>query len=220
MAFHKNRPLPFEQGPESIHRHWMHEGKGLMKTVDIIGGIGPESTIEYYRLMLSAWREHRPDGSAPSIVINSIDMQKMLGMIEAGEIAGVVDYLVEEVGRLQKAGAHFGLLAANTPHVAFDKIRRRSALPLLSIVEAACDTAQAMGLKRLGLFGTRFTMQGRFYPDVFSRAGIALIMPDPDQQSYIHAKYMGELLRGVFLAETQKGLLAIADHMQEREARG
>lgn len=96
------------------------------------------------------------------IAIDSIDMRKMLGLIEARQLSEVAGYLAGEIERLQKAGADFGLLAANTPRVAFDEIQHRSALPLLSIVEVTCDAARAMGLKRLGLFGTRFTMQGRF----------------------------------------------------------
>ncbi len=66
-----------------------------MKTAGIIGGIGPESTIEYYRQMVAAYRERKPDGSYPPIIINSIDLQKMLGLIAANELAEVTDYLIE-----------------------------------------------------------------------------------------------------------------------------
>ncbi|HEY2015782.1 MAG TPA: amino acid racemase, partial [Bryobacteraceae bacterium] len=115
------------------------------------------------------------------------------------------------------AGADFGLLASNTPHLVFDEIERQSPLPLVSIVQAACDEAKTRGLKRLGLFGTRFTMQGRAYPDVFSKEGIVLVVPDPGEQSYIHDKYLGELAKGIFLDETRRRLLAIADALRERD---
>jgi aspartate racemase len=187
-----------------------------MKTVGIIGGIGPESTVEYYRLMIASYRERNPDGSYPSILINSIDLKKMLDLIGANELAKVTDYLVGEVQKLAQAGADFGLLAANTPHIVFDDIRRQAPIPLLSIVEATCDAAQALGLKRVGLFGTRFTMQGRFYPEVLSRQGITLSVPDPDDQAYIHDKYMSELVNGVFRDETRRRLLAIVDGLIER----
>jgi aspartate racemase len=75
-----------------------------------------------------------------------------------------------------------------------------------------------MGLTKLGLFGTRFTMQGRFYPDVFSKARIALATPAGDEQTYIHDKYMNELLRGIFLPETRAGLLAIVDRMRQHDS--
>jgi aspartate racemase len=188
-----------------------------MKTVGIIGGIGPESTIEYYRLMVAAYRERKQDGSYPSIIIDSIDMKKLLGLIGANQLGGATEYLSAEVQRLARAGAELGLLAANTPHVVFDELHRQSPIPLVSIVEATCEAAGALGLKRLGLLGTRFTMQGRFYPEVFSREGMTLVLPDEDEQTYVHEKYLGELVEGIFLPETRERLLAIVARLKERE---
>lgn len=188
-----------------------------MKTVGIIGGIAPESTIEYYRFIIAAYRAARPDGSYPSIIINSIDMQRMLSLIGENKLSEVTDYLVGEVQRLERAGADFGLLASNTPHIVFEEIRRRSGIPLISIVEATCAEAKALRLKTVGLFGTRFTMQGRFYPEVFSREGISIVTPDEDEQAYIHDKYMSELVAGKFLPETRDELLRIVARMKERE---
>jgi aspartate racemase len=188
-----------------------------MKTVGIIGGIGPESTIDYYRAILAAYNEHRTDRSNPSIIINSIDLDKLREMFENNQHPAIVTYLVTELRRLSAAGADFGVISANTPHLVFDELRRQSPLPLISIVEAACDAAKAAGLTRLGLLGTRFTMQGRFYPDVFSREGIDLFAPNPDEQAYIHDKYFGELVKGVFVPETRQQLLAIIDRMKDRD---
>lgn len=188
-----------------------------MKTVGIIGGIGPESTIEYYRLIIAAYRDQVQDGSYPSILINSIDMTMMLDLIGANKLAEVTEYLAGEVQKLAQAGADFGVLASNTPHVVFDGISRWSSLPLLSIVETAREEAKALGLRRVGLLGTRFTMEGRFYMDVFRKAGIALVAPDPQAQSYIHDKYMSELVNGIILPETRAGLLAVIDQMWRRQ---
>jgi aspartate racemase len=188
-----------------------------MKTVGIIGGIGPESTVEYYRLIIAAYREQTQDGSYPSILINSIDMKRMLDLIGANELAKVTEYLVGEVQKLAQAGADFGVLASNTPHVVFDGISRQSSLPLLSIVEAAREEAKALGLRRVGLLGTRFTMGGRFYMDVFRKAGIALVAPDQEAQAYVHDRYMSELVNGIILPETRAGLLAVIDQMRKRQ---
>ena len=184
-----------------------------MKTIGIIGGIAPASTIEYYRSIVALYRAHKPDGGYPPVLINSIDMTKMLGLIGAQQLAEVSEYLLGEVVKLARAGAELGLFASNTPHIVFDEIRRRSPIPLISIVEAACRAAQALGLKKVGLFGTRFTMQADFYPRVFSSAGITVIAPAPDDQTYIHEKYMGELVNGVYRDETRQELLAIADRL-------
>lgn len=188
-----------------------------MKTAGIIGGIGPESTLEYYRLIVAQYRQRTGDGSYPSLVINSIDLRKMLALVEADRLTDLTAYLVAELGRLARAGADFGVLAANTPHVVFDALRAQSPIPLISIVEAACQAAEGLGLRRVGLLGTRFTMRGRFYPDVFRRAGITVIVPAPHEQAYVHDAYLNELVNGIIRPETRAGFLAIVDRLRAAE---
>lgn len=188
-----------------------------MKIAGIIGGTGPESTIDYYRLIVSSYRERKGDGSYPPLFISSIDNQKMLALIAANDLAATAEYLLGEVNRLARAGAAFGLFAANTPHIVFDDVRDLSPIPLLSIVEATCDEAKRLGLRRVGLFGTRFTMQGSFYPGVFAREGIELIVPTLAEQTLVHHRYMDELLRGVFLPGTRASLLEIAQRLRTEE---
>ncbi len=130
-----------------------------MKTLGIIGGIAPPSTIDYYRAIVEGYHQQRPDGSYPSIVINSIDLTRLLALVGDERLDELTAWLVEEVGRLARAGADFGLLASNTPHIVFEPVSRLSPIPLLSIMEAAADAATELGLTRLGLLGTRFTMQ-------------------------------------------------------------
>jgi aspartate racemase len=185
-----------------------------MKTVGIVGGIAPDSTIEYYRQIIALYRKHSPDN--PEIIINSINLQRMIRLIEANELAAMADYLSSAIEKLASAGADFALLASNTPHLVFDELRARSPLPLISIVEEACAEAERLGLRRIGLFGTRFTMNARFYPEVFARAGISLSVPNESEQDYIHAHYMVELVNGIFLPETKERLLRIVDRMKER----
>ena len=180
----------------------------------MVGGIGPESTIDYYRAMIAAYRERRPDGTYPAILINSIDASVMLGALMRGELAQVADLMVIELERLARAGAGVALIAANSPHVVFGEVQRRSPLPLVSIVEATAHEAVRLRKKRLGLFGTRYTMQGRFYQDVFALRGMTIAVPDEAQQAYIHDKYMNELVKGVLRPETRERLLAIVAEMK------
>jgi len=187
-----------------------------MKTAGLIGGIGPESTIEYYRSIIGSYREQKPDGGYPAILINSVNLTQLLEWMNVNELGRVTEYLIGEVEKLAKAGADFGAFAANTPHIVFDEVQRQSRIPLISIVEATCERVQALGFKKVALFGTRFTMQGRFYPDVFSRAGIKLIVPEPEEQTYIHDKYIGELLNNIFLPEMRQALLALARELKAR----
>src|SRR5213080_3660190 len=187
-----------------------------MKILGIIGGLGPESTVDYYQKIIALYRERTGNGSYPEFIINSINLRKGLDFMDANDLTGMADYLLEQIGKLARAGANFGLISANTPHIVFDEVASKSPIPLISIVEATCAAAKARKLKRLALFGTRFTMQATFYPKVFSREGIELVAPDSTDQDYIHDKYLNELVPGKFLPETRAGLLAIVDRMKAK----
>jgi len=188
-----------------------------VKTLGIVGGIAPASTIEYYRMLIAGYQARRPDGSAPPVIINSIDMQTMLRLIGANALDEVTVYLSAEVEKLARAGAEIGLFASNTPHVVFDRLAQASRIPLISIVEATYGSAKAMGLTRVGLLGTRFTMESDAYPRIFTSRGIALLVPDAADREYVHAKYMGELVRGEYLPETRRGLLAVVERLRAQQ---
>jgi aspartate racemase len=188
-----------------------------MKTAGIIGGIGPESTIDYYRAIVAEYQRRIGDGSYPALIINCIDLKKMLDLIGGGRFPEVTGYLAAGIQSLAEAGADFGLLAANTPHVVFDALRSRSPIPLISIVEVTCREARNRGLGRVGLLGTRFTMQGRFYPEVFGKAGMSVIAPAAGEQTFIHDAYMSELVKGIFTPETRGRLVAIVERLAAEE---
>src|SRR5437016_5408235 len=189
-----------------------------MKMLGMIGGVGPESTIDYYKNIIAMYRDRKRDGSYPQFVINSIDLQKGIDFLEANDLAGMTKFLLSEIEKLPRAGAEFGIIAANTPHIVFDDIAPRMPIPFISIVEASCDFVKSRNLKRLALFGTRYTMQSDFYQKVFRREGIELIVPETKDQGYIHEKYFAELVPGIFLPETRADLLAIVDRMKAKSA--
>ena len=187
------------------------------KLIGIIGGIGPESTIDYYRLFVSIYREHRPEGGYPPLLINSIDLAKALKLVSSNDLAGLAAYLLEEIHRLARAGATHGLLASNTPHIVFDEIEAASPIPLISIVETTCRAAVERKLKRVGLFGTRFTMQGGFYQKVLAREGIEVAIPESSDQKFIHDTYLNELVNGIVRPETRERYIAIARGMKSAQ---
>ncbi len=185
-----------------------------MRAVGIVGGLGPESTIDYYRRILQVWQEHHP-GSAPGILIDSLDVDRGLRLIDADR-PGLARYLLESLGRLARAGVDFAVLAANSPHVVFDDLLARSPVPLLSIVEVCAGEAARRGWKTLGLLGTGFTMDGTFYPVTCARHGIEVVVPEPRDRAWVHERYIGELLRGDFREETRKGMLEVIGRLGER----
>src|SRR5438270_10515739 len=107
-----------------------------MRTVGIVGGLGPESTIDYYRSILARYRELTHGREYPHILINSLDPDKAIAMLDADQLGEFADYLSVAIERLVRAGADFACIAANTPHLVFDEVQRRSAIPLVSIVRA------------------------------------------------------------------------------------
>jgi aspartate racemase len=183
----------------------------------MIGGLGPESTIDYYRSIIASYRARRPDGGNPHVVINSLDVDKGIAMLDAGRLDELADYLVNGVELLARADVDLAFIGANTPHIVFDEVQRRSAIPLLSIVRATSDSAKSLGLKKVGLFGTGFTMRATFYPEELQRAGIAMVLPKESEREFIHKKYIGELLKNQFLPETRTEILRIANRMKAED---
>ena len=180
-----------------------------MKRIGIVGGIGPESTIEYYRLLIA--ERHL------AITIDSVEVQALLDFMQAGALPKVADYLVTAVNRLAGGGADVAIIAANTPHIVFDEVARRAPIPMVSIVEAAAEHIASLGLSRVALLGTRYTMEGRFYQDVFTRRGIPLVIPSDADRAFVHDRYINEFLKNIFSPETRAGLIAVIDRMVERD---
>lgn len=185
------------------------------RRVGLVGGLGPESTIDYYRRILTAWERASP-GSSPSILIDSLDVQVGLRLVGSDRPA-LVEYLLASIERLARAGVDFVAITANTAHVVFDQLEARAPLPLLSIVEPCADTALARGLQRLALLGTRFTMEAEFYPAALARRGIAVVSPDATEREWIHERYVGELLKGDFRNETRGGFVRIIERLHKAE---
>ena len=186
-----------------------------MASVGIIGGLGPESTIDYYRRILEAW--HRDDQStAPSIVIDSLDVRRALQLVESDRPA-LIDYFLASLRRLAAAGVDFAVISANTPHIVFDDLVARSPVPLVSIVEACAEEARQRGLGRPALLGTRFTMDAPFYADVFARYGIAVTVPNDVDRAWVHERYVGELLKGEFRDDTRRQFVSLVERLRKEQ---
>ena len=183
-----------------------------MQRVGIVGGLGPESTIDYYRRLIAQWQVEQPE-SSPAIVIDSLDVQTGLRLV-ANDRSGLVAYLAESVERLAGAGCDFVAMSANTAHVVFDEVAARARVPLLSIVETCAEEAARQNLRRPGLLGTRFTMEAGFYADVFGRRNIEVVSPSPDERVWIHERYVGELLKGDFRDSTRDGIVRIVERLK------
>jgi aspartate racemase len=183
--------------------------------VGLVGGLGPESTVDYYRRILETWEQAHPR-SAPSIVIDSLDVQRAIRLVESDR-AGLAEYLLASIRRLAGAGVDFVAMSANTPHIVFDTLAAHTPVPLLSIVEVCAEEARRRGLRRLLLLGTRFTMEASFFPDVCGRSGIAVVVPADAERTWVHERYIGELLEGDLRDETRQQFIALIRRVRDRE---
>jgi aspartate racemase len=184
-----------------------------MTTVGLVGGLGPESTIDYYRRIIERWQRDDPK-SSPPIVIDSLDSTFALNLV-AQDRGAFTDYLRGSIRRLIGAGVDFIAMTANTPHMVFDELAAESSVPMLSIVEVCAQETRRRGLWRLLLLGTRFTMQAEFYPTVFSRYGIDVVAPDEVDRTWVHARYVNELLEGDFRDATRNEFITLITRLRD-----
>jgi aspartate racemase len=187
------------------------------RILGIVGGIGPESTIDYYRALVATWRRRRPDGSYPRVIIDSVEAGRIIRLLGEAEYAAVGRELGAALQELEAAGCGRALIASNATHLAFDHIDPPPPLPMIHIVDAAMAAAVAAGHRRLGLIGTRFIMESRLYPDRFEPAGLAVVTPTEEEQDVVHSIYMGELLLGDIRADSRDRLVAVIAAMRDRD---
>jgi aspartate racemase len=188
-----------------------------MKTIGIIGGIGPESTVDYYKEIIATFQTKYPDLAYPEIIVYSVNMNELIKFVETKMWQELSAWLLEKIFSLHHAGAEFAAIASNTPHIVFDDIKIKSPIPLLSIVEATCNKAQEMGLKNVGLMGTRLTMETQFYKKPFIFKGISVVVPSEEEQQLVHQKLFSEIELGIFKDSTREELLAIVKRMADEE---
>lgn len=188
-----------------------------MKKIGLIGGLGPEATVDYYKEIINAFKNGGEDLNYPEIIIYSVKMSQFLKLMNEKKYDQVISLLVDKLGSLKMAGAEFAAITANTPHMLFDQINERSPLPLISIVEAACKEAMKIGSKRPGLLGTGFTMNGSFFPDVFKKHNIEILVPEKEERELINNKLFTEIELGIFKDETRDMLTGVINRMVKEQ---
>lgn len=187
-----------------------------MQKIGLIGGLGPESTIDYYSRIINSFKNKGANLDYPEIIIYSVRMTEFLRLMERKEYKQVTLWMKERITALKDAGAKFAAMTANTPHVIFNELKEVSPLPLISIVETCCTEAKKQGLGKLGLFGTQFTMDTTFYQDVFDKEGLEIVVPDEKDKKVIHEKLFSEIELGIFKEETKMLLMNIVERMMDK----
>jgi aspartate racemase len=188
-----------------------------MRKIGIVGGLGPESSIEYYRIIIELYRKKKRDEGSPELIIYSMNIREMIDLVAYEQWDKLSENISRAVNSLAKAGADFALIAANTPHIVFNQIQATSPIHMLSIVDETFRVVDHQRITKIGLLGTKTTMSSGFYQNVFLKGGISVIVPDEKQQEFIHNKLMTELQFGRIQSDTRTRLLAIIKKMLEHD---
>lgn len=192
-----------------------------MKTLGLIGGIGPESTVDYYKMIIRKFRKISGTNGYPNFFMNNINMTEMLDFVKEGKLDELTGFLASGIRQLELAGADFAALASNTPHIVFDGLQKSVNIPLVSIVEETMKYIAGQNISIAGLFGTMSTMNAGFYQSVGKRYGIEIIIPEKQAMDYINDKYFSELVAGIVRDETRKNLVRITEELKsERGIKG
>ncbi len=189
-----------------------------MKKFCLIGGLGPESTIDYYKLIIKYYQNLKGKEECPEFFINSLNVNKLLDMVGRKEFDKLIDYLLVAIEAGYNAGADFAAIGANTPHIVFHKLKELSPIPLISIVEETGKKTKDLNIKNIGLLGTKFTMEEDFFKKELLKYGVTPFVPNDEEQDYIHGKIMTELELGIVKEDTKEEFLKIIERMKKENS--
>ena len=182
-----------------------------MASVGIVGGLGVGATVHYYERIAAACKAR---GVVPDLVIVHADVDYGQGLVRAGKLDELADYLAAFIDRMGRAGAAAAAIPAVTPHICIAETVRRTRVPIISIVDPIAAELRARKLKRVALFGTTFTMEGGLWGLL---SGVEIIKPQPDEIAFIGQAYQRILDTQRADAGDAAGLRGIANELQRRD---
>jgi aspartate racemase len=192
----------------------------MHKKIGILGGMSPESTVEYYQYITHAYTERFGDYGYPEVIIYSVSFQPYVDWPLQDRWDLVAQGLSEAAQKLEAAGADFIVIATNTMHLVFDQVQASVSVPMLSLLDAVGEAILARGMKTVGLLGTKFAMEKGFYQDALARRGVTVLVPDADDREYVNTVIYDELVAGQIRDESRAGFVAIINKLAEHGAEG
>jgi aspartate racemase len=192
----------------------------MHKKIGIIGGMSPESTVEYYRYITRTYTERFGDYGYPEVIIYSVSFQPYVEWPREDRWDLVAQGLSAAAQRLEAAGADIILIATNTMHLVFEEVQASVSVPMLSLLDAVGEAILARGMKTVGLLGTQFTMEKTFYPDALAPKGISVLVPEADDREYVNLVIYEELVAGQIREASRAGFVAVVDRLAARGAEG
>lgn len=192
-----------------------------MKTIGLIGGISWQSTVTYYQTINRKTNELLGGSHSAKVLLYSVDFDEVARMQHEGRWDDFQGMLVDTANKLERGSADFFLICANTPHIVADGIKKAVNIPLVHIGDATGEAIKAAGLKKVGLLGTRFTMEEDFLKArLADKFGIEAIVPEEEDRDVIHSVIYNELVNGDIRDESRAKYLAIIDRLTANGAEG
>ena len=192
-----------------------------MKTIGLIGGMSWESSIEYYRIINEKTKEELGGLHSAKCLMVSLDFAEVEILQREGRWEEADQMMLESAKRLEKGGADFIVICTNTMHRSAGVIQANLSIPLLHIADATAKQALQSGIHKIGLLGTRFTMEEDFYKGrLVEKFGLEVIIPEPEECEIIHRVIYDELVLGKILPGSRDQYAGIIQRMVDRGARG
>jgi len=192
----------------------------MFKKIGILGGLSPESTIIYYQRIVRRCHEFLGDHTYPEIVVYSVNFQRFIDWMGRKRWDKITEQLVKDVRSLAEVGADFVLIATNTMHIVYQEVQRRSPIPVVSIIRATAEAVSKEGVDKVGLLGTRFTMEKGFFKRGLADYGIDTLVPEKGDREYVDKVIFDELCRGVIKAGSRERFLRIIRNLIIQGAEG
>lgn len=192
-----------------------------MKRIGLIGGMSPESTIEYYRIINREYNAILGRHHSANLVLSSVDFQNIAFGMHNSDWLSVERILLLALRDLESAKVDIGLICCNSAHKVFDAVQKKTSVHILHILEPIVSILQAKKTQLVGILGNKFTMQGHFYHDyLLNNAGIVGVSPILEDQEEIHRIIYKELCYGIVKKESKKNIFKIIDGLRQRGAEG
>ncbi len=186
-----------------------------MRKLGLIGGIGPESTVSYYRQIIAGVAARAGRDVLPRLSIESLSAFEVFAFAREGRLNELADYIGAAVHSLAAAGADAVALTGNTPNVVLDRLSEYSPVPIVSAVDITVDAAVATQRKRVGLLGTRFTMTNGVFENAFLQRGVDVVTPSSDEIAFIQDHIERELEHGIVIDATRESFIEIITRMRD-----
>lgn len=192
----------------------------MHKTIGILGGMSPESTVAYYEYITRTYTEEFGDYGYPEVLIYSVSFQPYVDWPEEGRWDLVAEGLTQAAQALELAGADVILIATNTMHLVFDEVEAGVNVPMLSLLDAVGDAIEERGMETVGLLGTAFTMEKTFYQEALAARGIEVLVPGPVGRGRVNRVIYDELVAGRIRDASRAAFVEIIDGLARRGAEG